>query len=327
MTNLPTDTDATESVSLKVPMPKETLQIGEHGENEEHDDDIESNSEDQESLQADLTPNDIFGLDPLDVLTLEELAEYLKVSAAAAHRVIKEQKLPGRNIGGEWRFLRDAVANWLRCQEAPAQVQQKAREDYSKPKAAPPVDNEQERFSRPPQRPYQSEESGGGEYRPRQRFPEGGQQYGNQGSGNQGSGQYGKRSGGEYGSGQGGSGQYGSGQYGGNQYGGGQGSSGNYRSGGGGGGGGGGYTPPPRRPFRAGEEGTGNYGAGTEGGYNGGGAGRPRFGGGGYSAGDQQYGGAAKRKNKRQVFDNERGKRLDRRREGEPTDGPVGGDE
>ena len=325
MTNLPTDTDTTESVSLKVPMPKETLQIGEHEENEDHDDDVESHSDDSESLQADLTPNDIFGLDPLDVLTLEELAEYLKVSAAAAHRVIKEQKLPGRNIGGEWRFLRDAVANWLRCQEAPVQAQQKAREDYSKPKVAAPVDNEQERFSRPPQRPYQAEQSGGGEYRPRQRFPEGGQQYGSQGGG-----QYGKRGGGQYGSGQGGygqggSGQYGSGQYGGNQYGGGQGGAGNYGSGGSGGGGG--YTPPPRRPFRAGEEGAGSYGAGTEGGYSGGGAGRPRFGGGGYSAGGQQFSGGAKRKNKRQVFDNERGKRLDRRREGEPTDGPVGSDE
>ena len=164
------------------------------------------------SHEGDLTPNDIFGLDPLDVLTLEELAEYLKVSPAAARRVMKEQNLPGRNIGGEWRFLRDAVANWLRGQEAPAQQQQKAREDYSKPKFTPPKENESERFTRPPQRPYQAEQSGGGgEYRPRQRFPEGGQQYGNQGGG-----QYGNRSG------QSGGGQYGRGQYGGGQYGGGQ---------------------------------------------------------------------------------------------------------
>ena len=37
----------------------------------------------------------------------------------------------------------------------------------------------------------------------------------------------------------------------------------------------------------------------------------------GYAAGGQRYESGPKRKNKRQVFDNERGKRLDRRKEGE----------
>ena len=271
-----------------------------------HDDIDNVDDEDGEgAISGDLTPNDIFGLDPLDVLTLEELAEYLKVSPAAAHRVIKELKLPGRNIGGEWRFLRDAVANWLRGQEAPAQQQQK-------PPAPPaPPEEPAERFSRPPQRPYQADQGGGGgEYRPRQRFPEGGQQYGNQGGG-----QYGNR-GGQYGGG--GGGQYGGGEQGGGNY----------------GGSAGGYSPPPRRPLRAAEGGgQGQFGGAAEGGggYRGGNAGGTRFGGGGYSAGGgggyagggQRFGDGSKRKNKRQVFDNERGKRLDRRREGEGVEGDV----
>ena len=264
-----------------------------------------------EPAESELTPNDIFGLDPLDVLTLEELAEYLKVSTAAAHRVIKEQKLPGRNIGGEWRFLRDAVANWLRCQEAPVQQQQKAREDYSKAKDSSQNSSEPERFSRPPQRAFQSEQSGG-EYRPRQRFPDE-EQHGNQRGG-----QYGNR-GGQYG-GNGGN-QYGGGQY----------------------GGGSGYSRPPRRPFRAAEGDNGGEGGsvgGQTGGYGGGGAPGTRFGGGGYASGSsgyaggggggggyagggQRFGGGPKRKNKRQVFDNERGKRLDRRKEG---DAPESGE-
>ncbi len=261
----------------------------------EDDDDSGLLSEDGDSPAGELSPNDIFGLDPLDVLTLEELADYLKISTPAAHRAIKEQKLPGRNIGGEWRFLRDAVANWLRCQEAPIQQQQKARDDYSKSKPATP-EGDHDRYSRPPRtqfqaepkRPYQSE-STGGEYRPRQRFPEGGQQYGNQGAG-----QYGSRPG-QYGGGQGGGGQTGGVQGGGGQYGGG-----NY---------GGGYTPPPRRPFRAEEGGQGGY------------AGGGQFSGGGYQGGGQRFGGGPKRKNKRQVFDNERGKRLDKRKEGEFSEG------
>ena len=276
------------------------------------------NSDDLATIDGELTPNDIFGLDPLDVLTLEELADYLKVSPAAARRAMKEQNLPGRNIGGEFRFLRDAVANWLRGQEAPALEQQKAREDYSKPKQdySKPKQEEGERFSRPPQRPYQSEQSGGGEYRPRQRFPEGGQQqYGNQ---------YGRRGGqpevgGQYGGGQyGNGGQYGSGgqQSGGEQYRGGSESTGSGTS----------YSRPPRRPFRpadgGGQEGYGGGGGGGgTGGYQGGATGGTRFGAGGYAGGGQRYGGGPKRKNKRQVFDNERGKRLDRRKEGDASEG------
>lgn len=314
MTDKHDNTNEERTIPGNTPPHRESMQ-------DESDDDTaghETGSDETESADGELTPNDIFGLDPLDVMTLEELAEYLKVSTAAAHRVIKEQKLPGRNIGGEWRFLRDAVANWLRGQEAPAQQQQKAREEYSKPKVAPPSAEEGERFSRPPQRPYQSEQTGGGEYRPRQRFPEGGQQYGNQGGG-----QYGNRPG-QYGGGQtGGGGQYGGGQSGG----GGQYRSGNYGSGGGGASGG--YSQPPRRPYRPAEgSGEGSFQGGAEsggtGGYRSGDAGGgARFSGGGYAAGGQRFSGAPKRKNKRQVFDNERGKRLDRRKEGDApeTDG------
>lgn len=290
-------------------------------------DDEEFGTGDFQDADEELTPNDIFGLDPLDVLTLEELADYLQISAAAARRAVKEQNLPGRNIGGEWRFLRDAVANWLRGQEAPAQQQQKARQDYSKSTAGSQGD-EGGQFSGAAKRPYQSEQSGG-EYRPRQRYSESDQQYANQQSG-----QYGNRRG-QYGGGQYGGGQYGGqsrGQYGGNQYGGGQ----------QGGGGqysdsenkGGSYSRPPRRPFRSedagGAGGEGNYAGGAEAGgtsgyRGGGGEGGPRFGGGGgygggsggggYGAQGQRFGGGPKRKNKRQVFANERGKRLDRRKE------------
>ena len=170
--------------------------------NDESDDEFadDEGSESMESLGEELTPNDIFGLDPLDVLTLEELADYLKVSTAVALRAIKEQNLPGRNIAGEWRFLRDAVANWLRGQEEPAQQQQRTREEYSKHKSSAPAAAEGERFSQGASTSYSSEQSGGGEYRPRKRFPEGGQQKVYQG-GSQGGGQYGNRGGqGQYGS-------------------------------------------------------------------------------------------------------------------------------
>lgn len=241
-----------------------------------------------------LTPNDLFGLDPLDVLTLDELADYLKVSSTAVRRAVKEQNLPGRNLGGEWRFLRDAVANWLRGQEPAAQQQQKARQDYSKQ----PSTTADDQGSYSAQSSYSSEPQGQSDYGSRPRYPEGRQQYGNRGGNQYGSrgGQYGGGGGGNYGSG----GNYGAG--------------GNYGS----------NSQGQRRSYRAGEnQGDASYGSQGSSGYagygNGGGAGAgPGQGNrheGGYSQGGQRFGGGPKRKNRRQVFDNERGKRLDRRRE------------
>ena len=305
-------TNPTDDQSELMPTPVVSLHQEELKEEQQEQGEFESEAEfdDEESAEdvavgfeeegesGELTPNDIFGLDPLDVLTLEELADYLKISTAAVRRAVKEQNLPGRNIGGEWRFLRDGVANWLRGQEAPAQEQKKSRNEYAQAKPAYTESNQSEEASAPPRRPFQSESSEGQEYRPRQRYSDSGQQqqYGNQQYGNRGN-------------------QYRSGGYGAGGYGGGEGS----------------YSRPPRRPFRAEGGGQGSYGAGEQenaggssGGYGGGQYGGGQYGGGGGGYAGGQYGGGqrfgGKRKNKRQVFSDERGRRLDRRKEGGPSE-------
>lgn len=48
-----------------------------------------------------------------DVLTLAEAAAYLRVSEPDVVRLIREQGLPGRQIGSEWRFLKSALQKWL----------------------------------------------------------------------------------------------------------------------------------------------------------------------------------------------------------------------
>lgn len=48
-----------------------------------------------------------------DVLTLEELAAYLKVSETTAYALVRGGELPGRKVGREWRFLRARVVAWL----------------------------------------------------------------------------------------------------------------------------------------------------------------------------------------------------------------------
>jgi excisionase family DNA binding protein len=48
-----------------------------------------------------------------DVLNLSEAAAYLRFSETDVVRLVYEQGLPGRQLGTEWRFLRDAIQNWL----------------------------------------------------------------------------------------------------------------------------------------------------------------------------------------------------------------------
>ena len=55
-----------------------------------------------------------------EVLTLEEAAAFLRVSEDAVVRLLVQQMLPGRQIEGQWRFLRAALADWLREQSGRA---------------------------------------------------------------------------------------------------------------------------------------------------------------------------------------------------------------
>lgn len=261
----------------------------------------------------------------LDVLTLEDAAAYLKVEYGQIRRLIKEQALPGRKIGDEWRFLRGALADWLRAPggQAPASAPANAasaerpatpdRRDFSQ---KPPLrerfaqedDNQQQRFpqqgggrypqqgSRPPQRGGYPQQGG---------YQQGGSRYPQQ------EGRPPRRPQNEFGGYQGNQGNQG---YRGNQGGEGQGQGLPPQ------GAGGGY-PPPRRP-RFGQDqeqqpqgeyrpprrpyGQGNQGGGYAGGNSG-------------SAGGQKYNSGPK-KPKRKSLNEQRFNRLDRRKGGEEAD-------
>lgn len=49
-----------------------------------------------------------------DIMTMDELAEYLKISKSTLYKLTQEQKLPGQKIGKRWRFHKDAVDEWLK---------------------------------------------------------------------------------------------------------------------------------------------------------------------------------------------------------------------
>lgn len=49
-----------------------------------------------------------------EVLTLEEAAAYLRASESDLVEMAERQAIPARKVGAEWRFLRGAIADWLR---------------------------------------------------------------------------------------------------------------------------------------------------------------------------------------------------------------------
>ena len=48
-----------------------------------------------------------------EILTLAEAAAYLRVSEADLIDLVRSQNLPGRAVGGDWRFLKSAIRLWL----------------------------------------------------------------------------------------------------------------------------------------------------------------------------------------------------------------------
>ena len=48
-----------------------------------------------------------------EILTLKEVAQYLKLAEKTAYRLAAEGKLPGFKVGGSWRFKRQDMETWI----------------------------------------------------------------------------------------------------------------------------------------------------------------------------------------------------------------------
>ena len=47
------------------------------------------------------------------VLTVRELAGYLRVHQATVYRLLREHKLPAFKVGADWRFNREVIERWM----------------------------------------------------------------------------------------------------------------------------------------------------------------------------------------------------------------------
>ena len=52
-----------------------------------------------------------------DIVTIQEVCEYLKLNDKTAYRLAAEGKIPGFKVGGSWRFRRNEVDKWILRQE------------------------------------------------------------------------------------------------------------------------------------------------------------------------------------------------------------------
>jgi excisionase family DNA binding protein len=52
-----------------------------------------------------------------EILTLQEVAEYLKLAEKTAYRLAAEGKLPGFKVGGSWRFRAEDIDRWIEKQK------------------------------------------------------------------------------------------------------------------------------------------------------------------------------------------------------------------
>jgi excisionase family DNA binding protein len=52
------------------------------------------------------------------ILTLEEVADCLRLSPEIVLQEAIAGKIPGQPIGNHWRFLRSAIDEWLHCRDS-----------------------------------------------------------------------------------------------------------------------------------------------------------------------------------------------------------------
>ena len=51
--------------------------------------------------------------EPGDVLTIEELADYLRISRSTLYKLAQEGRVPCQKVGRHWRFRKQSIDRWL----------------------------------------------------------------------------------------------------------------------------------------------------------------------------------------------------------------------
>jgi excisionase family DNA binding protein len=63
------------------------------------------------------------------IMTLDDLAAYIKLSKSSLYKLCQAGKVPGTKVGQHWRFHKDAIDAWIRDGVPPTQA-------YGRPQSA-----------------------------------------------------------------------------------------------------------------------------------------------------------------------------------------------
>lgn len=53
-----------------------------------------------------------------EILTVREVAAYLKIKEKTAYCLAADGRIPGFKVGGSWRFRQQDIRNWIDAQSA-----------------------------------------------------------------------------------------------------------------------------------------------------------------------------------------------------------------
>ncbi|MBN2148872.1 MAG: helix-turn-helix domain-containing protein [Anaerolineales bacterium] len=48
-----------------------------------------------------------------EIMTIEDVADYLRIPVSSAYKLAQQGKLPGQKIGRHWRFYRPSLIDWV----------------------------------------------------------------------------------------------------------------------------------------------------------------------------------------------------------------------
>ena len=60
-----------------------------------------------------------------DLMTIDEVADYLRINKKTAYRLAVDGKVPGFKVGGTWRFRRADIEDWIEREASPKRGKKK----------------------------------------------------------------------------------------------------------------------------------------------------------------------------------------------------------
>ncbi len=58
----------------------------------------------------------------LDLMTVEEVAAYLRVNKKTIYRLLMSGKIPAARVGHQWRFDKSSIESWVQKSTAKAKI-------------------------------------------------------------------------------------------------------------------------------------------------------------------------------------------------------------